>query len=176
MNALPLGRSFSFSTSSSSSEEISSFVQKEISLSKETSVWLHWEMWSSFSSIMAMSLALVWVDTYHTSGIAISVLHVLELSINRFSLSVSSISTLVWIASSISWRLVEQNCLLSVIFFFWVGFVYEKIVGTAFSVKSFLVDIPRNSFWREEKIEYCHKIDIQFQHINELNTMVEKYY
>ena len=54
--------------------------------------------------------------------------------------------------------------------------MYEKIVGTAVSVKSLPVDIPSNSFWREEKNVYCHKIDIQFQHINASNAMVEKYY
>ena len=43
LNALPLGRSFSLSTSSSSSEEISSSMQKEI-LSEGISVWLHWEI------------------------------------------------------------------------------------------------------------------------------------
>ena len=116
MNELPLGRSFSFSTSSSS-EEISSSVQKEISLPEGISVRLHWEivpMWSSFSSIIAMSLAFIWVDIDRTDGIAISVWHELEFSISRFSLSIGSISTLVWIASSINWGLVEQLCLLSV--------------------------------------------------------------
>ena len=78
-------------------------------------------------------------------GIAISVWHDLEFSISKFSLSTSSISLLVWIASSIVWRLVEQLCLLSVVFLHWVAFVYENMVFTAFSVKSLLADIPSNS-------------------------------
>ena len=108
-------------------------------------------MSSSFSSIIAISLAYVWVDIDRTDGIAISVWHDLDFSVSRISPSIGFISTLVWIASPISWRLVEQSYLFSIVFLFWVGFVYEKIVGTTFPVKILLVDIPSNSFWREEK-------------------------
>ena len=52
--------------------------------------------------------------------------------------------------------------------------MYEKIVGTAISVKSFPLDISSKSFWREEKNVNYHKIYIKLQHTNERNTMVEK--
>ena len=59
-----------------------------------------------------MSLVFVWVDIDCTYGVAISVCHDLEFSISRFSLSISSISILILIASLTSQHLVKEIRLL----------------------------------------------------------------
>ena len=133
-------------------------------------------MWSSFSSIIAMSIVFAWVYIDRTDGVAISVWHDLQFSINRFFLSISYISIFVWTASSISWRLVFcvfSFCCFSLLSWLrvrkdcWYGIFSSK--SSRRYTNQFILKTRKKCIFSQNRYSIS-------THINEWNTMVEKYH